>query len=111
MNRSISSSGGRYSGGGGRNGLTSWNEDHLSYVNNHKCSNAIIGHDGCWRRTCDFIVKVQSEDRTRNDHSCLEDIHVEYDMEDDMGYDGESRRSSSFSRCGGEWRERDEGRG
>jgi len=62
MNRGISSSGGRYSGGGGRNRLLSWNEDRMSYVDTNKCSSDIIGHDDCRRRTGDYIVKVRSKD-------------------------------------------------
>ena len=88
-----------------------WNEDHLYYVNNHKRSNDIIGHDDCRRRTGDFIVKVRSEDGMRNHHGRLENIYLKYDMEDDRGYDGESRRSSSLSRCGVEGRQRGEGHG
>ena len=58
MNRGLSRSGVRYSGGGGRNGFSSWNEDRLSYINANKHSSDIIGQDDCWRRTGDNIVKV-----------------------------------------------------
>ena len=100
MNRGLSSSVGRYSGGGGRNGLLSWNEDHLSYIDTNKRSSNIIGHDDCWRRTDAYIVKVWSEDEMRNKNGRLDDIRVERDIENDRGYDGESRKSISLSRCG-----------
>ena len=111
MNRGLSSSVGRYSGGGGRNGLLSWNEDHLSYIDTNKRSSNIIGHDDCWRRIGDYIVKVRSENGMRSDHSCLDNIHVKRDMDNDRGYNGESRRRISLSCCGGEGEQRDEGIG
>ena len=59
MSRDISTLGGRYPGDGGRNGSTSWNKDHMSYVNNHKRSSNIIVHDDCRRRTgSKFGVKM-----------------------------------------------------
>ena len=102
MNRGISSSGGRYCGGGGRNELSSWSEDRMSYVNTNKRSSDINVHDTCRCRTGDYIVKVWSEDGMRNNNGCLNNICVERDMENNRGYDGESRRSNSLRRCGGE---------
>ena len=37
----------------------------------------------------------------RNGRGLLDNSSVEYDMEDDRGYNDESRRSSSLSRVGG----------
>ena len=47
----------------------------------------------------------------RDKNSRLGNIWVERDMENDRGYDGESRRSSSLNCCGGEGYQRGEGRG
>ena len=111
MNRGLSSSSGIYYGGGGGNFFSSWNEDRLYYVDTNKCSGEIISHDDCWRKTVGYIVKVRSEDGMGDKNSRLDDIRVERDHENDREYDGESRRSSSLSRCDGEGRERGEWRG